>query len=326
MEIENLFINYHSRLLPSEAILERARQSCEYIKQVLTNEGDLAPLKFYYSGSYAKATHIDPLKDVDLVLYYSLDDWHKSDGKLYSPGIVVGRLFARMFQLHGSRLTIRRQNRSVGIRFRDFDVDIVPALWDGNEQHLALIPDRESNKWMITSIPLHLEFLKNRDKTYRPYAKTIRIVKAWKRSNRVNVPGFALELLTVKALDTYGTSGNLAVCFYRVLNYIYETKLRKPVYFTDYFKENKIDVEARPVIIVDPVNPRNNVTHSLNHANRLQMLRKVEKTLRRADHAFKAEESGNNRLAHRWWFSVFKEPFPKPRPVQKSNIYFSLFR
>ena len=315
MDIESLFLEFHSRLIPSDATLDKARKSCEYIKQVLNNEEDLAPSKFYYSGSYAKSTNIAPLKDIDLALYYSIDDWRKTDGSLYLPGIVVGRIFSRMKKLHGFRLTIRRQNRSIGLGFRDFDIDLVPALWDGNDQGYALIPNRDSNNWLVTSIPLHIEFLKNRDKTYRPYAKTIRIVKAWGKNNAVNFPGFALELLTIKALDTYGTSNNLAVCFYNVMNYISETKLKIPVFFIDYYSKDKIDVKQKPIIIVDPVNPKNNVANSLNIFNRAHLINKVETTLRIAELAFKADFNNKQKLAHLHWYRIFKEPFPKPKLI-----------
>jgi len=312
VDIESLFSEFHSRLLPSESIIDKARQSCEFIKQVLSNERELAPSKFYYSGSYAKSTNITPIKDIDLALYYSIDDWRKIDGSLYLPMIVIGRIFSRMTKLHGFRLTIRRQNRSIGLGFRDFDIDLVPALWDGNDYGYALIPDRESNNWLVTSIPLHIKFLKGRDKTYRPYAKTIRIVKAWKKNNAVNFPGFALELLTIKALDTYGTSNNLAVCFYNVINYISENKLKTPIFFADYYSKDKIDVKQKPIIIVDPVNPENNVTNSLNIFNRAHLINKVETTLRTAELAFKADFNNRQKLAHLHWYRIFKEPFPKP--------------
>ena len=56
MDINESFQSLISGLIPSENTLDTARQHCEYIKQILGNDTELSPKKFFYSGSYAKDT------------------------------------------------------------------------------------------------------------------------------------------------------------------------------------------------------------------------------------------------------------------------------
>jgi hypothetical protein len=310
MNINEAFTKFYSRIIPSDAVLAKAKQHCDYLKQILNNDQNLRPLKFYYSGSYAKHTCITPLKDVDLVPYYPLEMCQKEDGDFYQPGIILGRFFTRLQQTYSSKLTVRRQKRSNGIRFSDFDVELVPVFWDGNEDYMAYIPDREKKTWILTSIPLHINFLKSRDLSYRPYGKTIRLMKAWKANNPTPLKGFALELLAVKALDTYGTSAHFGINFNNVVRYIEENRFDEIVSFNDYTSKNQISFPNSPVMIADPVNPTNNITADVTYFEKNKILKKIDHAVKQSNWALSAEERGEIPLARERWRAIFGSKFP----------------
>ncbi|MBI5778909.1 MAG: hypothetical protein HZA49_05580 [Planctomycetes bacterium] len=309
MDINESFQSLISGLIPSESILETARQHCDYIKQILNNDPDLSPKKFFYSGSYAKDTCISPLKDVDLSPHYDLAICKKPNGEFYMPGIVLGKFFTRFKQTF-PQLPVRRQRRSIGIRFTDCDVEIVPVFWDGNDKYLSNIPDRDAKKWIKTSIPMHVEFFKKRDLSYRPYGKTIRLLKWWKKVRAVPLKGFALELLCVKALDKFSTSAHFGLNFSNVMRYVCESKLNDIVWFNDNFLLSQVRVAKSPIMIIDPVNPTNNVTKDLTMFDKQRILIKCNKAYKQSLWALKAEEKGRLLLARMWWRAIFGSSFP----------------
>jgi hypothetical protein len=312
MDIEEAFTIFNSRIIPSDSIYAKAKQHCDFLKQILENDSELSPKKFYYSGSYAKDTCISPLKDVDLVPHYNLEMCTKSDGDFYTPGIMLGKFFSRLQQTYSSRLTVRRQKRSIGIRFIDFDVELVPVFWDGNEDYDSFIPDREEKTWLKTSIPKHIEFFKSRDKTYRPYGKTVRLMKAWKNNHAVQLKGFALELLTVKALDKYGTSTHFGVNFYNIVRYVKETGFNEIVWFNDYISANQIKINQSPIMIVDPINPTNNICSDITEIEKRRILDKFGLAFKQSEWALMNEKNGEIPLARSRWRTIFGPEFPNP--------------
>jgi hypothetical protein len=310
MNINEAFATFNSRIIPPDGIFGKARDHCEYIKRLLSNDRQLSPRKYYYSGSYAKNTCIAPLKDIDLVPYYDIEMCLKPNGDFYNPGTILGKFYQRLQQTFSSTLIVRRQKRSIGIRFTDFDVELVPVFWDGNSDHLSYIADREQKKWIITSIPKHIDFLKGRDRTYRPYGKTIRLAKAWKLNKSVPLKGFALELIVVKSLDTLGTSSHFGRRnFFNVIQYIHENRFNDVIWFDDYYS-NGLQIDRSPLAVVDPVNPRNNVTSDVSNIEKRKILLKSDKAYKQAKWALEAEERGDIRIARERWRNIFGPKFP----------------
>jgi len=62
----------------------------------------------------------------------------------------------------------------------------------------------------------------------------------WKAA--VPIKSFALELITVNALDIYGTSTHMGINLERVLNYVDSTKLEDIISFTDYYPPNDFQI------------------------------------------------------------------------------------
>lgn len=325
MQVSDVFDSFHSKILPSDATLRNASERANVVIRLLENDDELRPKKVLFSGSYAKHTHLHPLNDIDVVAHYPINDWVTARGDVYSPGYVIGRLFGRMERAYSHVLTVRRQRRSVGLIYKDVKVDLIPALWEMGGDLTSVIPDRETGGWLRTCIPRHLEFLDRRDKTYRPFAKTIRLMKAWKKAKSIRFPGFALELLTVKALDKTGTSAQLQVNVANVMNFIADTRLDKPVYFTDFWKASDIRIPQHPVVVIDPVNPQNNVASEVTEAEKQRFLEKFDKDFKLVCWAIDAEQRGERETALKWWRAVFRDQFPAQPAKRAPSAWWNPF-
>ncbi len=95
---------------------------------------------------------------------------------------------------------LRTQNRSVGLLFPDFSIDVVPAVVRkaGGYQ----IPDIAAGKWIYTNPPKHVELVtKQNGATSGMAAGIVRAMKVWNRSSGTRLKSFHLEVMTLRGLD-----------------------------------------------------------------------------------------------------------------------------
>ena len=59
------------------------------------------------------------------------------------------------------------------------NVEIAPILYEGDEKWRGYLWDRMTNKRILTSIPLHLDFIIIKENSRHFFAQVIRLVKWW---------------------------------------------------------------------------------------------------------------------------------------------------
>jgi tRNA nucleotidyltransferase (CCA-adding enzyme) len=297
------FERFLGTIRPTKAELNRAVERTEYATRVLSNDPEFGLDKILYSGSFAKQTALVGLSDVDVVLYLDEDNWVNSKSELYMPSTLLRKLYDRLEIMFRAQVQLRRNNRSVSILFADgFKVDLVPALWDGNKGMIGRVPDRNAQGWVRTCVPRHIKFIQRRGDGVRD---AIRLAKVWKNDWSINRFGFALELLTCKAWDLQSGLPSPRTAFKRMIELIIATKLREPIIFDDYYQRSSVRLPHRPIIIVDPANPSNNVASSLDAADRDRIVDKAYETLHWIERADDRLEAGDVGMSSRWWNNVF---------------------
>src|SRR5207247_7853283 len=74
------------------------------------------------------------------------------------------------------------QPNCVTVHFRGsgLDVDVVPVLYEGAANDVGYLVDKNTGARMLTSIPLHLEFIRKRKQAHPgDWAEIVRLVKWW---------------------------------------------------------------------------------------------------------------------------------------------------
>jgi hypothetical protein len=183
------------------------------------------------SGSFAKGTANKSGTDLDLFISLS-PDTTETLKQLYD------KLFARMSELG---LAPKRQNVSVNIRFKGFDIDLVPA-----KQQQFLSADhslfrRRADTWTKTNVQTHIAHVGASGR-----ASEIRILKLWRSQKGLDFPSFYLELCVLRALS--GAYGSL------------ESKVMTVLLWLQSHFEN-----AR---IMDPANTNNIISEDLTAAEK----------------------------------------------------------
>jgi len=275
----------------------------QFALRVLQNDTDFGIVEILPSGSLEKGTALAGHADVDCVLHMHPDACVSTQGDRLLPSTILGRLTARISKMYGGRIEVVMNNRSASLLFADGPkCDIVPGVWDGNADYEIEVPDRAARRWVYSCIPDHVEFTRSRGEVLQD---AVRLSKLWRHDWTIRRFGFALELLMCKAFDLSAEPISPIDVFTSMIESIVESELQQPVCFDDFYDLREVDVEERPVTIVDPVNPTNNVSEDLEESDRLAILNKAGETLHWIDRGAQCLDRDDVQMACRWWSNVF---------------------
>ena len=94
-----------------------------------------------------------------------------------------------------------------------------------------------------------------------------------------------------------------------VFTFLRKHQFLKPIVFSDYYDAHKIKPLADRVIVMDSVNPKNNVTRNWTEAIRLDYLERVQLAYDAMIDARNWELEGDEEAAVDAWCEVFGEEF-----------------
>ena len=180
------------------------------------------------SGSYAKGTAITGGTDVDLFVSLKSDT---SNGlqQIYD---------SLASHLTGAGFATRKQNVSIGITYGSWNVDVVPGkLQNAWSQDHSLWVSRQQT-WQKTNVAKHIEFV-----TTARCTEVIRLMKRWRNANRIEMPSFALELATIRALEGAWFNGPAA----------------KVIHVLTFLRDR-----LASIALTDPANASNNVAAEMS--------------------------------------------------------------
>lgn len=188
---------------------------------------------FYYSGSYAKDTAINLKYDLDLCIYFK----HNAFQTLAEMYNSVYENLKSMDQVNKQRVSIRMPSGKESI-------DVVPARCiDDTSDYANLYVTTGSQ--IQTNIKKHKEYISQSG--CRPI---IKLMKVWKIEHGIHYKSFALELLTIRALDGF-KDPDYGERFVHVLRFI---------------RDNVENVR-----LIDPANQSNNVADLISVNDKLNM-------------------------------------------------------
>lgn len=198
------------------------------------------------TGSFAKGTSIKGTTDVDLLISLpstypdTLEDIYRS--------------LAGFLRAYG--LSVHEQNVSIGVTYKRFSIDLVPAKRQPRSIHDHSIYRRKANTWTKTNVHKHIQLVKGSGRL-----NEIRGIKIWRELHNLELPSFYLELSVIRALQTYGKlrlSSNLWTVF---------------EYLAYKFKEARIE---------DPSNSSNIISDDLSKEEKQVIANKAQLTLQQS--------------------------------------------
>tara|TARA_R110002111_G_scaffold177181_1_gene243212 strand:+ start:17038 stop:18012 length:975 start_codon:yes stop_codon:yes gene_type:complete len=274
---------------------------------------DIGLRKMLLSGSLAKGTSLKSLNDIDVAIHVTSPDAPTGETDLLD--WLVEQL--RKVYPNMDPDQISRGNHCVRISFRGsgLDVDIVPIYEIEND-----VLDRgylfasDSGKRVLTSIPMHLEFIRKRKRTCEThYAQMIRFAKFWSAKRKIalgssfRLKSFLVELLMANRLDSGAVLLNYPDALEEFFAYIVQSQLSEQIAFTDYFKLSEIPARgSNSIEVLDPVNLENSIVADYSQIDRNIIVEQAEEAL---DAISEARHATTKSRAIDCWKQVFGPTF-----------------
>lgn len=204
MELTTYFTGLLANIEPKPTVVTTAKRSQEKLREQLENNDQISQASpdTYLSGSYARDTAINDIKDVDIIMLIDLD--HNKT----SPDVVIAWLQGVLQNYYSD---VVAQGRSVRVTTDGgFHLDIVPATSISHRNGPAWIPDREVKTWVASHPKGQIAFAVERNTNTDGYYKhLVKIMKFWRdrlSNPDARVKSYILESLIAERILSTPTS------------------------------------------------------------------------------------------------------------------------
>lgn len=244
----------------------------DHLDRYISEHPDTGLEKLLLSGSLAKGTALKTLNDVDVALY--VRGSKVPSGRTELLQWLVERLRTTYHQIDPKKIDIDGPCIVIKFSGTGIDVEVVPVFYEGDPQDRGYIWDRATNEKILTSIPLHIEFIRKRKRKHPVhFRQVIRLLKWWVNQRKADTNGFAfrmflVELITSKLADQGADFSDYHKGIEAFFAYVQNTGLKQRIAFTDNYSASKLPAPKHTVEIFDPVNPENNVASDMTEAQR----------------------------------------------------------
>jgi tRNA nucleotidyltransferase (CCA-adding enzyme) len=235
-------------------------------------------IKTLLSGSLAKGTALKTLNDIDIAFYVKGEKVPSKERDLLE--WLAERVRDAYPQMKRDQIKVN-DGHSVCISYAvsGLNVDIVPIQYCGGACDRGYLFPREGGEPVLTSIPLHLKFIRLRKERYKDnFRQVIRLMKWWVRKQRekdddFRLKSFMTELIVAHLADSGLDMTDFPTALEKVFGYIVKTQLKSRIAFADYYVATALPAPTGKAIeIFDPVNPTNNVAAIYDDAQRKRIV------------------------------------------------------
>ncbi|MCC8438569.1 hypothetical protein HP567_028960 [Brevibacillus sp. M2.1A] len=242
------------------------KEKRDEVEELLRGEYGSKIISFKYSGSIAKHTAIKSSKDMDLAVHFKHDSFD-----------TLKNMYESVSDFLEKHYTIIDQRVSIGLD--GLNVDVVPGrridTEDTTNNDVNLYrTDTETR--IKTNIETHKKHI--RDSSAR---NEIKLMKIWRERWALKFKSFAIELLVIKAMESFSGSG-------------LDNKVK---HVLQYIKD-----EVESINLIDPANSNNNVADIIDSSRKTLFKTTAEYCLTLLE---EAGEDNDSKVAA--WKQVFKD-------------------
>lgn len=223
MKVSTAFDTYQTIVNAPPSQMVEARRRRDLFKDAFATETD----RVSASGSLARGTQHDPIKDVDTILVFDADEFPGWGQPGPSAQDALDHVHTRTRELLGTSGTfaagevrlIKPRNHSVKCFLDDpdadapFTVDAMPAL--RQDDGTLLIPESRSRTWVRTDPGYLIDQARAAHATGGIYAPMVRVLKRWaKTCTAVQVRSLYIEVLALECLPKTGPRQDALTAFF----------------------------------------------------------------------------------------------------------------
>lgn len=255
-----------------KAYREQVNRLRDRLADYIRDHPDYALVKMLHAGSVMKGTALKTLNDMDVAVYIRPSDDTVDERRLLP--WLADRLREVYPTMKPEQFTPRDHCVAVSFKGSGLDVDVVPVISEGDDDDHGCLIVKDTGERVRTSIPLHLELIRKRKKAQPDhFAQVVRLVKWWVRQRKSENSSFRFksfmgELVCAKLADEGLDCSDYPRALERIFAYLVTTALKERIIFTDYYAAVDVPASTKPLQIVDPVNPENNVAAQYSDSDR----------------------------------------------------------
>ena len=324
MTLTARFDRFAARIRPTDDhIAEADRQTAYLIERLhdcVAADGTFTLEKLLRAGSNAKFTSLrrteENIFDVDLGAYYTGEGLRTTDLNRLLDFTCARLRDVYPTKAHGDFEVLKS---AVRIKFRGgikLNVDVAPIIRDDalGIENGGWIPRPDG--WRLTSVTCHNAFVQSRTalSNKRPgpvrFNRLVRMIKWWNNlQGELAQPSIFCDLITAAAFEGVGVTDEWQSSLRGVFTFLRRHQFRSPVVFSDTYDPRTITLPDEPVVVMDSVNPENNVTYAWTEDTRLAYIDRVQEAYDAMQEARSAELDGDEEAAIDLWCEVFGEAF-----------------
>lgn len=256
----------------------------EKLDRYAADHQDYGLIKTLLSGSLAKGTALKTLNDIDVAFYVSADKSPAAEPELLN--WLADRLREAYPQMKPDQIQPNRHCVTIKFAVTGLNVDVVPVQYKGDPDDRGYLFAFDGGKPVLTSIPLHLKFIRKRkDQQQIHFAQVVRLVKWWVRQQKARDENFRLksfmsEMIVAHLADSGGNFSDYTLALEKVFAYIVKSRLKTRISFTDYYPASKLPgPTSKAMEVFDPVNEANNVAAVYDESHRQMIVAAAEDAL-----------------------------------------------
>ncbi len=313
-EINLRFKEFIKAIRPSDGQLKAAKDEMDFLEKHLgdyiSGEDECKFIKALRSGSYAKSTilkrHEEGDFDADIGIYLESQDGKVIDG-VKALDYIHG-LLKKAYKNRTERKPEydRSKKSSIKVKFEDhpkinIDVVSIESKHHKNIANWGAILRKDGSK-RDTSITEHVAFVTDRNQQFSetPFNQMVMIWKWWRNHKFIEqeqdkFSSFFLELYLGKAFDSVnsGFSNNWIKNILITAEWMLRHRLNEPVVFEDPRVPLSSEKCIDPIIVFDPLNKSNNVTHDWIESDKKKFLSAVQEFYEVLTDAHSADEDND---------------------------------
>jgi hypothetical protein len=325
MSIKGRFERFTKNIRPTDEHIDEANRQVDYMVErlhgIVAGDGSFTLEKVLRAGSNAKHTSLrrtaENIFDVDLGAYYSGKGATKQ--KLDTLLHFTRDRLAEIYENVKSRDDFEVLSSAVRVKFRSgikLNVDVAPIIRDDS---LGLVNGGwipRADGWRLTSVTAHNDFVRTRSarsgKVSGPvkFNRLVRMVKWWNnlRADLVQ-PSIFCDLVTAAAFENVGVTNEWRTSLIQVFGFLRKHQFLSPIVFSDCYDARKVKLPKDAVVVMDSVNPGNNVTGLWTDETRRAYLEQVQNAHDSMMYARSFELDGDEEGAVDRWCEVFGDEF-----------------
>jgi hypothetical protein len=247
----------------------------------------------FLSGSYARHTKIDPLKDIDVILIHNQYRTQlATGGNGIFPSQAIETLAGAVRQAYPSA-TLEKQSRSVNVKLpqHSFSFDLVPAWLRDPDGYW--IPDTDTGGWLPTDPDAHAGLLTTANTVSKLKLKPlIKMAKHWSRNNYNLLRSFHIELICVDLVRSGKITPDIS----------FQLGVATILVYLRTYAGNQM---------MDPTYGISRVDKKLSPEELTKLLSRIDHDAQNAIDAIRLENAGDDNGAIEKWKYIFLSGFPK---------------